>query len=267
MDYSLNGNYNTFLFNRKGINLVSYMLSYEELIRSAAEIEMRLDYTFKDKRLLGLSFIHRSYVNENKTITEHNERLEFLGDSILNLLISDYLYRYLPGTPEGDLSYLRSRLVEAHSCMVYVQKLELTPYLLLGKGERMNDGRGRETILADLFEALIGAIYLDGGMEVAKRFLFKNFSPEIDAILKTPVRNFKAELQDLSQKRFREAPLYCVLSETGPDHSKQFVITVSIQNTLWGQGEGNSKKEAQQNAAEMALSKLEAHFKSKNHGS
>ena len=233
------------------------MLGYDELIRSSSEIEMRLDYTFTDKRLLGLAFVHRSYVNENKMTTEHNERLEFLGDSILNLLISDYLYRYLPGTSEGDLSYLRSRLVEAHSCMVYVQKLELTPYLLLGKGERMNDGRGRETILADLFEALMGAIYLDGGMEAAKRFLFKNFSPEIDMILKTPVRNFKADLQDLAQKKFKEAPEYHVVAETGPDHSKHFKVTVSIQKTLWGAGEGNSKKEAQQNAAEDALRKID----------
>lgn len=232
------------------------MRSYEELIRSAPEIEMRLGYTFVDKKLLALAFVHRSFINENKSVAEHNERLEFLGDSILSLLISDYLYRYLPGTPEGELSYLRSRLVEAHSCMVYVQKLELSPYLLLGKGERMNDGRGRESILADLFEALIGAIFLDGGMEATKRFLFKNFSPEIDTILKTPIRNFKAELQDFCQKKFKEAPLYQVLEESGPDHNKYFVIAVVVQNNTLGRGEGNSKKEAQQKAAEEALKHL-----------
>lgn len=233
------------------------MNSYEDLVRSAPEIEMRLDYTFQDKKLLALACTHRSFVNENKQINEHNERLEFLGDSILNLLISDYLYRYLPGTPEGDLSYLRSRLVEASSCVIYVQKLELSRFILMGKGERMNDGRGRDSILSDLFEALIGAIYLDSGMEAARRFLFKNFSPEIDAILKTPVRNFKAELQDISQKKFKEGPVYDVLSETGPDHSKNFIVSVSLKNGIIGKGVGNSKKEAQQKAAEEALKKLD----------
>lgn len=237
------------------------MNSYEELLRSAPEIELRLDYTFIDKNLLALACTHRSFVNENKNVTEHNERLEFLGDSILNLLISDYLYRYLPGTPEGDLSYLRSRLVEATSCMLYVQKLELSAYLLMGKGERMNDGRGRESILSDLFEALIGAIYLDGGMDAAKRFLFKNFSPEIDKILLTPVRNYKAELQDLSQKNYKQAPVYTVITESGPDHSKHFVISVAVHGKEVGQGVGNSKKEAQQIAAKEALDNINGNKK------
>lgn len=206
---------------------------------------------------MALAFVHRSYINENRTMTEHNERLEFLGDSILNLLISDYLYRYLPNTPEGDLSYLRSRLVEAGSCVTYVQKLDLIPYILLGKGERMNDGRGRDSILADLFEALIGAIYLDGGLDAAKKFLFKNFSTDIDMILKTPIRNFKADLQDLAQKRYKETPQYTVLNEEGPDHSKKFLVSVIITQKEWGRGEGSSKKEAQQKAAEAALLKLE----------
>ena len=232
------------------------MMTYDELLRKAPEIELRIDYPFKDKTLLALAFTHRSFCNENKDVSEHNERLEFLGDSILNLLIADYLYRYLPKTPEGELSYLRSRLVEASSCVLYVQKLELESYLLLGKGERMNDGRGRDSILADLFEAIIGAIYLDGGLQAAKRFLFKNFSPEIDQILKTPVQNFKAQLQDKVQKQYKEGPVYDVIAETGPDHSKNFIITVSVQGEVIGKGEGNSKKEAQQNAAENGLKKL-----------
>ncbi|MCB1114369.1 MAG: ribonuclease III [Chlamydiia bacterium] len=232
------------------------MMTYDELLRKAPEIELRIDYPFKDKTLLALAFTHRSFCNENKDVSEHNERLEFLGDSILNLLIADYLYRYLPKTPEGELSYLRSRLVEASSCVLYVQKLQLESYLLLGKGERMNDGRGRDSILADLFEAIIGAIYLDGGLQAAKRFLFKNFSPEIDQILKTPVQNFKAQLQDKVQKQYKEGPVYDVIAETGPDHSKNFIITVSVQGEVIGKGEGNSKKEAQQNAAENGLKKL-----------
>ena len=229
------------------------MNAYEELIRRASEIESKLGYTFKDRALLALAFIHRSFINENKEIGQHNERLEFLGDSILGMLIADYLYRYLPSTPEGELSVLRSRLVEASSCYDYVQKYELGQYLLLGKGEKMNDGRGRESILADLFEAIIGAIYLDGGLEAAKRFLFKNFSPEIDAILKTPLRNFKAQLQDYCQKKFQQTPVYKVVSEEGPDHSKIFQICVVVNGQEIGNGQGSSKKEAQQAAAADAL--------------
>lgn len=235
----------------------SSMHSLESLEKFAPEIERKLDYRFENRSLMALAFVHRSFINENRNVTEHNERLEFLGDSVLNLLISDYLYRYLPNTPEGDLSYLRSRLVEATSCCVYIQKLDVGSYLLLGKGERMNDGRGRDTILADLFEALIGAIYLDGGLDAARKFLFKNFSPEIDKILKTPIRNFKADLQDISQKKYKETPQYIVLAEEGPDHSKKFVVSVIISGKEWGRGEGNSKKEAQQQAAERALKAFE----------
>lgn len=245
------------VLSRSKTKIIYIMHSLETILKLAPEIERKLGYRFQDKNLMALAFVHRSYINENRSITEHNERLEFLGDSILNLLISDYLFRYLPNTPEGDLSYLRSRLVEASSCVTYVQKLDVTGYLLLGKGERMNDGRGRDSILADLFEALIGAIYLDGGIESAKKFLFKNFSSDIDAILKTPIRNFKADLQDLSQKKYKETPQYHVLSEEGPDHSKKFLVSVVILEKEWGRGEGNSKKEAQQKAAEDALLKLE----------
>ena len=176
-----------------------------DLIQNSAAIEAKIGYTFKDKSILALAFIHRSFVNENKDIVQqHNERLEFLGDSILGLLVAEYLYRYLPSTPEGELSYLRSRLVEACSCVAYVQGLDLEKYILLGKGEKMNDGRGRESILADLFEAVMGAIYLDGGIEAARRFLFKTFSKEIDAILKTPLRNWKALLQDFSKRNIKK---------------------------------------------------------------
>lgn len=229
------------------------MNAYEELIRHAAEIESKIGYAFKDRSLLALAFIHRSFINENKEIANHNERLEFLGDSVLGMMVADYLYRYLPSTPEGELSVLRSRLVEASACYNYVQKYDLGEYLLLGKGEKMNDGRGRESILADLFEAIIGAIYLDGGLEAAKRFLFKNFSPEIDAILKTPLRNFKAQLQDYCQKKFQQTPFYKVLSEEGPDHSKVFKICVLINDEEKGYGQGASKKEAQQASAADAL--------------
>lgn len=228
----------------------------ESLLKNTAEIETKLDYTFKDKHLLALAFVHRSYINEHKQVTQHNERLEFLGDSVLGLLVADYLYGFQPSMTEGDLSYLRSRLVEASSCVTYVSKLDVAHYLLLGKGEKMNDGRGRESILADLFEAIIGAIYLDGGIEASHRFLFQRFAEEIDSILKTPLKNWKAILQDYCQKKFQHPPEYKILSETGPDHSKIFLVAVELKEEELGRGEGASKKEAQQAAAYAALEKM-----------
>lgn len=228
----------------------------EDLLKKVSKIEEKLKYVFKDKGLLALAFTHRSFINENKHVTQHNERLEFLGDSILGLLVADYLYRQLPLTPEGDLSYLRSRLVEAGSCVLFVTKLNVDGFLLLGRGERMNDGRGRESILADLFEAIIGAIYLDGGIEASREFLFNNFHEEIESILKTPLRNWKAILQDYCQKKFQQPPEYHILNETGPDHSKIFLVSVALNDVVLGQGEGSSKKEAQQAAAQDALNKL-----------
>lgn len=232
------------------------MNALEELIHNAAFIESKLGYTFRDRSYLALAFVHRSFINENRSVVQHNERLEFLGDSILGLLVSEYLYRRLASTPEGELSYLRSRLVEASSCSAYVQKLDLEKHILLGRGERMNDGRGRETILADLFEAVIGAIYLDGGIESARSFFFNNFSEEIEAILKTPLQNWKALLQDYCQKKYQHPPTYMVVEEVGPDHSKKFTISVLINNQELGSGFGSSKKEAQQAAAADALSRV-----------
>ena len=224
----------------------------------AGEIEKKLGYVFRNKSLLALALTHRSFVNENRGVNQHNERLEFLGDSVLGLMVSDYLYRQLPTMPEGELSYLRSRLVEASSCVSYLQKLEISSYLLLGRGEKMNDGRGRESILADLFEALIGAIYLDTGMEAARNFFFHHFSQEITDIIKKPQQNWKALLQDYCQKKYQHTPFYKVIDESGPDHSKIFKIVVSISQQDLGYGEGPSKKEAQQAVAANALSKLES---------
>ena len=226
------------------------------LQRNIPIIEEKLGYIFRDHSLLALAFVHRSYINENRLVTFHNERLEFLGDAVLGMLISEYLYCHLPSTAEGDLSYLRSRLVEASSCVSYVQSLKVTSYILLGKGERLNDGRGRDSILADLFEAIIGAIFLDGGLEAAKNFLFRNFSSQIEEILKTPLRNWKALLQDYCHKKYQKTPFYQVLQTSGPDHSKTFEISVLLEEKELGRGKGASKKEAQQAAAADAISRF-----------
>lgn len=232
------------------------MNTIEYLQQQIPTIESKLRYTFNDHSLLILAFIHRSYINEHREVMHHNERLEFLGDSILGLLIADYLYKKFPNYPEGDLSYLRSRLVEASSCVSFIHKMDIGKLILLGKGERMNDGRGRESILADLFEAIIGAIYLDGGLEAARHFIFDNFLTEIESTLKTPLENWKALLQDYCQKKYQQTPFYQVLEESGPDHSKNFVIAVIIDSKEYGRGGGASKKEAQQSAAANAMQKI-----------
>lgn len=233
----------------------------EKLLTQVPNIESKIGYHFDDPDLLLLALTHRSFVNENRDLsTEHNERLEFLGDAVLGVIISDYLYKYLPSTPEGELSFLRSRIVEATSCMALVQKLNVEEYLLLGKGEKMNDGRGRESILADLFEALIGAIYLDGGLNAAKNFIFNNFSYDINEIMRRPVHNWKALLQDFAQKERAITPSYKVISESGPDHNKQFLVAVLLGNEEAGRGEGTSKKDAQQKAAENALINLKVNY-------
>ncbi len=221
-------------------------------------VEEKLGYVFENKDVLTLAFIHRSFVNESKgAALNHNERLEFLGDSVLGLIIADYLYHRLPGYPEGQLSQLRSRLVDASSCALYLQKLGLAESILLGKGERMSEGHAKASIKADVFEALIAAIYLDGGSQVVKSFLLCHFEDEIEKVIGSPPRNYKAELQDYSQKKFQRGPVYKVVDETGPDHAKVFHVLVSVNENELGIGMGASKKEAEQRAAFAALSKLD----------
>lgn len=231
-------------------------MNLENLQKHIPQIEEKLHYRFGDRSLIVLAFLHKSYTNEYKEIPQHNERLEFLGDTVLGLLISEYLYKELPNTPEGELSYLRSRLVEAPTCTSFIHKLELEKYLLLGRGEKMNVGRGRNTILSDLFESILGAIYLDGGLDAAREFIFGNFLDEIKNIIATPEQNPKAILQDYCQKKHQTMPIYTVIQEVGPDHSKQFTISVQINEMEGGVGMGSSKKEAQQRAAAEALKKL-----------
>jgi ribonuclease-3 len=232
------------------------MNTFDQLSSNIPEIEAKIGYCFNDRERLMLAFVHRSYLNEHKEVHCHNERLEFLGDSILGAVVSSYLYKTLPNNAEGDLSHLRARLVDAGSCRAYVEKLQVEKYMLLGRGERMNDGRGRDSILSDLFEAIMGAIYLDGGIQAAEHFLFDNFSEEIQAILKTPLSNWKADLQDFCQKKFGSAPHYEVLESIGPDHSKVFNVAVYLNQMELGRGSGSTKKEAQQNAAAHALSMM-----------
>lgn len=234
------------------------MSSYQKLLSGIGVIEERIGYVFKNKELLALAFVHRSFYNEHRNeVLEHNERLEFLGDAVLNILISDYLYASFPASSEGHLSHVRAYLVEAAMCAKLVQKLSLAEFILLGRGEKINEGKNKESIRADLFEALLASLFLDGGMEAAKVFFWSHFQEEVDCLLREPVRNWKAELQDYSQKKHQKPPIYKVLGEQGPDHNKLFHVAVYLDEIELGHGIGSSKKEAEQEAAKEALSSLE----------
>lgn len=218
------------------------------------KLEARIGYTFLDPKLLLNAFIHRSFVNEYRRAgIEHNERLEFLGDSVLGLIVAKALYEKLPEEPEGVLSKLRSRLVDAIACVQYLEKLDLENYILVGRGELIHQKKMRASILADVFEALLGAIYLDGGFAAAESFFWNHFEKEFQETIATPARNYKADLQDFSQKQWQELPVYEVVSEEGPDHAKEFEVIVLLHGEKSGTGKGLSKKEAEQMAAKDAL--------------
>jgi ribonuclease-3 len=237
---------------------------HQSLMEQMDLIEERIGYVFQKKDLLVLAFVHRSFYNENREkILEHNERLEFLGDSVLNIVISEYLYKTFPELSEGQLSHIRAYLIEAAMCAKLLKKLSLIDFILLGKGEKMNEGKNKESIQADLFEALLASIFLDGGLESARRFFWSHFKEEVALRLKEPVRNWKAELQDYSQKKHQKTPLYQVLNAHGPDHDKEFEIAVYLEDLELGKGLGSSKKEAEQEAAKKALSFLEESNKKK----
>lgn len=227
-----------------------------KLIEKTSEIEKKIEYFFQDKDLLISSLVHRSFINEYKGgDLQHNERLEFLGDSVLNLLLAEFLYRKLPDSPEGKLSELRSRLVDENACAQYLRKIDLSSSILLGRGELIGEGREKSSILSDVFEAILAAIYLDGGMGSAKAFLLSHFEEDFLKTIETPQRNFKAELQDFSQKKYHKPPRYEVTKEEGPEHAKVFYVTVFVDETFAGQGKGFSKKEAEAKAALEALNK------------
>lgn len=227
------------------------------LIKEISEIEAKLRVKFSDKSLLTLAFVHRSFENENKKIVnENNERLEFLGDSVLNFIVSEYLYLQI-SEEEGVLSAIRASLVNASACVRYVKKLQLDQYLLLGKGEEATGGRKKDSLLADMFEAVFGAIFLDQGIEKAKDFLLEHFEKDFEQRVFSPDINHKAELQNYCQKKLKITPIYIVLKEEGPAHKKTFYVAVMVENNELGRGEGFSKKEAEAMAAKEAIEKLD----------
>ena len=233
------------------------MNTFESWKLSLSHLEQILGHHFRNRKYLETACTHSSYINEyTESLLVCNERLEFLGDSVFNLIITEYLYITFPEVQEGKLSQLRAALVSAQSCTEFAEKLQLTPFLLVGRGELLNRQKIRTSILADFFEAIIGALYLDAGIEVVKKLIYKNLLPEIRGKLQEPDSNWKAELQEMLQKSKQGMPTYSVLSETGPDHHKCFEVGVFLAKTLLGTGQGSSKKEAEQKAALSALTQL-----------
>ncbi len=219
-------------------------------------LEERLDYHFKDISLLENALIHSSYANEHHLGGIHsNERLEFLGDSILGMVVADSLYRTFPELPEGNLTRLRASLVCENSLVLVAKELQLGAYLKLGKGEEAGGGRTRPSINADAVEAVLAAVYLDGGIDEARRiiqrFILNNMAKAYEAS-----RDYKTALQELVQRKSGQVLTYHLVGESGPDHAKQFTMEVRLNEQPVGQGTGRSKKEAEQMAARTAIAKL-----------
>ncbi len=219
------------------------------------DLKKRLSYSFKNDKLLINAMIHRSYIHEKRlNKLESNERLEFLGDAVLELVSSDFFYNKYKAKSEGDLTKLRASFVCEDSLCKVANKLSLGDYLLVGRGEEVTGGRQRPSMLSDALEALIGAIYLDGGFTNAKDFILDYVLNDIE--YDPAFYDSKSILQEFAQKRYATSPIYELLSETGPDHRKEFEFSVKINNKELSRAIGKSKKEAESKAAFLALKKL-----------
>lgn len=213
-----------------------------------------LDISFKNITLIKQAFIHRSYLNETKIKTFSNERLEFLGDSILSFLVSEYLYKKYPDFTEGELTNLRSSIVKTATLAQAAKELNLGNFLLLSRGEEESGGRENNSLLADTFEAFLGSVYLDVGLPSVQKILKNLLFPLLTKILEDKLyKDAKSNFQELIQENTKISPMYKVLSEKGPDHAKEFTIGVYAKDKLWGTGVGKSKQEGEMNAARAAL--------------
>ncbi len=222
------------------------------------ELEKKIAYTFADKKILKEALTHRSYLNENPSWeTPHNERLEFLGDAVLELAVTEELYNRFPDYDEGKLTAIRAALVNYQFLAVTALHVNLEQFILLSRGESKDNGRAREVILANAMEALIGAIYLDGGYNNAKKFINEWVMSRLHEIMENGAyRDPKSTLQEKTQAADKTAPAYRVLEETGPEHKKIFKVGVYLKNEFIASGEGYSKQDAEVDAAKKALEKL-----------
>lgn len=220
------------------------------------EFMKKLGVTYNDQSFLVTALTHRSYLNENKLVKEHNERLEFLGDAVLELVVTEYLYKNYPN-PEGELTNWRSALVKTETISDVARELGVEEYLMMSKGETKSFGRSRQLLLANAFEAISGSIYLDQGYDAARDFIAKHLLGRLDYIIKERLYvDPKSEFQELIQEHEGVTPRYEVISEEGPDHNKKFLVGVFVGDTKWGEGSGSSKQLAQQAAAVSAVKKF-----------
>lgn len=216
-------------------------------------LEENLGYKFNNLGFLSNALSHSSYANETHCEGGSNERLEFLGDAVLSIIVADYLYENFKSTPEGELTKLRAALVCEKTLCDFSKKLELGKYLKLGKGEMQNGGNERPSILADAFEAVLAAIYLDGGMESAKKHVMRFILPELKNHDSEHFKDYKTSLQEVVQKNPEERLTYVLIAESGPDHKKTFTVEVHLNSNVIGTGTGSSKRNAEQAAAKQAL--------------
>ncbi|UCC77027.1 MAG: ribonuclease III [Anaerolineales bacterium] len=225
-----------------------------------AALQEAIGITFSDLTLLRSALTHSSYLNENPECDwGDNERLEFLGDAVGGLIAAEHLYERFPEGPEGWLTSLRSTLVRTETLARFAAQIELGRHLLLGRGAEQTGGRSRPTVLSDAFEALLGAIYLDQDLEAARRFFLPLLKSELEHLsAQVPLRDAKTLLQEWTQPRYQEAPSYRLVSETGPDHAKEFTVEVWIQGQVRGRGSGPSKQAAEKAAASVALEAVSA---------
>jgi ribonuclease-3 len=230
-------------------------MSQDSVQKNTDDFAASLGYTFNEPALLRTAFTHRSYVNEHRGSTiEHNERLEFLGDAVLELVVTRFLFDTYPDKTEGDLTAYRAALVNTITISDAASELGMNNYLLLSKGEARDTGRARQYILANTFEAVIGAIYLDQGYDTAQEFIAKTIFPRIDEVVEKRLwQDNKSHFQEVAQEKVSITPSYQVLSEVGPDHDKQFTVGAYLGEEQVAEGTGRSKQEAEQSAAAAAL--------------
>lgn len=221
-------------------------------MKELEELMDKLGYRFRNPRLLQKALTHSSYANEGRHGLESNERLEFLGDSVLGFVAAKYLFEKETG-PEGELTKLRAAVVCEKALCSYSKELGLGDYLLLGRGERMTGGAQRPSILADAFEAVIAAMYLDGGLEPVRAFVLRFVEKEANNQRRRHFKDYKTTLQEIVQQNPEERLEYVLTGESGPDHNKQFIVEVHLNSNVIGTGRGRSKKEAEQQAAREAL--------------
>ena len=212
-----------------------------------------LQYKFNNIKLLENALTHSSYANETHSAHGSNERLEFLGDSVLSIIVSEHLYKNFKKLPEGELTKLRASLVCEKTLCMFSKQMNVGDYLLLGKGEANNHGNERPSILADAFEAILAAIYIDGGIDAAKKHVLRFIIPELENREYELFNDYKTALQEVIQRNPEERLSYVLIDESGPDHDKQFTVEVHLNSNVIGTGVGKSKKQAEQAAAHQAL--------------